>query len=162
MKYVTRNDIVEHAKEKGLYVDPNTLTDKQKKDTKFMSEVSTELTGEVLAKATSSLITNVLNAKYRIEKKNKLEGKDEAKEEDNKKAGKKEAKKEEKKEELKVPPVEEKQYNKNFDSVYIFEGYPSQKEEYVELAKLSESISYVVNIKPVVNLPKPAEEEEED
>lgn len=44
VRYVSRNDIVDHAKEKGMYVDPSTLTDKQKKDTKFMSEVSTELT----------------------------------------------------------------------------------------------------------------------
>jgi hypothetical protein len=57
---------VDHAKEKSMYVDPSTLTDKQKKDTKFMSEVTTELTPELLAKATQSYVTNVLNVKYRI------------------------------------------------------------------------------------------------
>lgn len=51
-----------------MYVDPNTLTDKQKKDTKFMSEVCTELTPEILAKAATSLINNVLNVKYRVVK----------------------------------------------------------------------------------------------
>lgn len=77
VKFVSRNDIVEHAKEKSMYVDPNTLTDKQKKDTKFMSEVSTELTAEVLAKAAVSLLTNVLNVKYRVVTTNIIAGKEE-------------------------------------------------------------------------------------
>lgn len=46
--------------------------------------------------------------------------------------------------------------------MYVFEGYPADKDEHVELAKLNEGISYLVNIKPVVSLPKPSEEEEED
>lgn len=37
MKFISRQDIIDHAKEKSMYVDPATLTDKQKKDTKFMS-----------------------------------------------------------------------------------------------------------------------------
>jgi hypothetical protein len=140
-------------------VDPATLTDKQKKDAKFMSEVNTELTAEVMAKAAQSLVNNVLNVKFRVERKNKLEGKDEPVEE--KKGAKKEPKKEEKKEEPK-PVVEEKQYVKNFDSVYVFEGYPAQLEEYIELAKLNENIAYVLNVKPNVVIPKLDEEDEDE
>ena len=44
--------------------------------------------------------------------------------------------------------------------MYVFEGYPNQQDEYVELAKLNEGISYLINIKPTVNIPKPSEEEE--
>jgi ABC-type transporter lipoprotein component MlaA len=80
-----------------MYADPSTLTDKQKKDTKFMFEVCTEMTPEIMAKAAQSLSNNVLN-KYRVvrylviqERKNKLEGKDEPAEE--KKGAKKEPKK---------------------------------------------------------------------
>jgi hypothetical protein len=50
--------------------------------------------------------------------------------------------------------VEEKQYVKNFDSVSIFEGYPAQQEEYIELAKLNENIAYVFNVKPNVVITK--------
>lgn len=39
-----RTEVVDHAKEKGMYVDPASLSDKQKKDPKFMESVSTELT----------------------------------------------------------------------------------------------------------------------
>lgn len=148
-----------------MYADPSTLTDKQKKDTKFMFEVCTEMTPEIMAKAAQSLSNNVLN-KYRVvrylviqERKNKLEGKDEPAEE--KKGAKKEPKKQEKKEQPK-PVVEEKQYVKNFDSVSIFEGYPAQQEEYIELAKLNENIAYVFNVKPNVVITKLEEQEEDE
>lgn len=57
-KTVHRDDIVNFAKEKGLYVDPNALTDKQKKDPKFMESIAgmTELNAKVLAKAFSQMI----------------------------------------------------------------------------------------------------------
>lgn len=35
-KNITRENIINFAKEKGMYVDPSALTDKQKKDTKAM------------------------------------------------------------------------------------------------------------------------------
>jgi len=57
--------VLDHAKEKGIYVDPNTLNDKQKKDAKFMETVNTELTAAVVAKAVQSLIAT-LNIKSRI------------------------------------------------------------------------------------------------
>jgi hypothetical protein len=56
---------LDHAKEKNIYVDPNTLNDKQKKDPKFMESICTELTPEVIAKATKSLIEH-LSVKLRI------------------------------------------------------------------------------------------------
>lgn len=46
-KFLTRvrkSEVLDHAKEKSIYIDPNTLTDKQKKDPKFMETVNTELT----------------------------------------------------------------------------------------------------------------------
>lgn len=44
MFHVTKSAVLDHAKEKGIYVDPESLTDKQKKDPKFMETVCTELT----------------------------------------------------------------------------------------------------------------------
>lgn len=41
---VRKAEVLEHAKEKGIYVDPATLTDKQKKDAKYMESICTELT----------------------------------------------------------------------------------------------------------------------
>ena len=38
---VTKAEVLEHAKEKNIYIDPNSLTDKQKKDPKFMETVNT-------------------------------------------------------------------------------------------------------------------------
>jgi len=55
---IKKSDVLDHAKEKNIYTDPNTLTDKQKKDPKFMETVKTELTAEVIAKATQSLISS--------------------------------------------------------------------------------------------------------
>lgn len=50
-KIVTRDDIVNFAKEKGYYVDPNNLTDKQKKDPKAMAELPMEMTSLIMAKS---------------------------------------------------------------------------------------------------------------
>lgn len=66
---VKRSEVIDHAKEKGLYVDPASLTDKQKKDPKFMESVSTELTPEVVAKALKSHLA-ALTLKARIDRKN--------------------------------------------------------------------------------------------
>ena len=61
---IKKNDVLDHAKEKSIYIDPNSLTDKQKKDPKFMESVNTELTAEVIAKATQSLIgTHILKTR---------------------------------------------------------------------------------------------------
>ena len=48
-KVITRNDIINYGKEKGLYIDPSQMTEKQKKDKNF-AEIPTELTPELLAK----------------------------------------------------------------------------------------------------------------
>ena len=55
---IHREEIIAYAKEKGLYVDPNALTDKQKKDAKYMESIvgMTELNAKVLAKAFSQMI----------------------------------------------------------------------------------------------------------
>lgn len=57
-KSIHREDIIAFAKEKGYYTDPNTLTDKQKKDAKFMESIvgTTELNAKVLAKSFSQMI----------------------------------------------------------------------------------------------------------
>lgn len=39
--HVKKAAILDHAKEKGIYIDPESLTDKQKKDPKFMETVCT-------------------------------------------------------------------------------------------------------------------------
>jgi hypothetical protein len=62
---IKKSEVLDHAKEKNIYIDPTTLTDKQKKDPKFMESVCTELTPEVMAKAVQSHIT-ALNTKIRI------------------------------------------------------------------------------------------------
>lgn len=36
ISHVKRSSVLDYAKEKGIYVDPDSLTDKQKKDPKFM------------------------------------------------------------------------------------------------------------------------------
>ncbi len=62
---IKRSEVLDHAKEKNIYIDPSTLTDKQKKDPKFMESVCTELTPAVVAKAVQSLISS-LNIKIRM------------------------------------------------------------------------------------------------
>jgi hypothetical protein len=62
---VSRQEVLDHAKEKNIYVDPNTLNDKQKKDPKFMETVCTELTSDVVARAVKSFIDQ-LNVKVRL------------------------------------------------------------------------------------------------
>jgi hypothetical protein len=39
--HVNRSSVLDHAKYKAIYVDPESLTDKQKKDPKFMETVCT-------------------------------------------------------------------------------------------------------------------------
>jgi hypothetical protein len=58
-KTIQKEDLINYAKEKGLYVDPNTLNDKQKKDPKFMAEVNLELTPAVLAKAYKAFVSEL-------------------------------------------------------------------------------------------------------
>ena len=60
MVRVKRAEVLEHAKEKNIYLDPATLTDKQKKDAKFMESVNTELSPQVVAKAVQSLIASLV------------------------------------------------------------------------------------------------------
>ena len=48
-KIISRNDIINYGKEKGMYIDPSQMTEKQKKDKNF-AEIPTELTPELLAK----------------------------------------------------------------------------------------------------------------
>jgi hypothetical protein len=113
-RVVTRAEIIEHAKEKGFYTDPATLTDKQKKDPKVMSELVLELTPEVLARAAVSLLAAV-EVKFRIELKarqDKLDNKD-----DDKKGTKKDAKKGAK-EEPEKEEVPERDFDKNFDLLF--------------------------------------------
>jgi hypothetical protein len=62
---VRKSEVLDHAKEKNIYIDPNTLTDKQKKDPKFMESINTELTPAVIAKAVQSLL-GALTVKARI------------------------------------------------------------------------------------------------
>lgn len=69
MTRVKKSEVLDHAKEKNIYVDPSTLTDKQKKDPKFMETVNTEFTSEVVAKAVKSLLAT-LSVKVRLDKKN--------------------------------------------------------------------------------------------
>ena len=70
--HVQKSAVLDHAKEKGIYVDPESLTDKQKKDPKFMETVCTVMSPAVLAKATESFIANH-NVKFRLEMKANLD-----------------------------------------------------------------------------------------
>jgi hypothetical protein len=54
-KLVSRKEIVDFAKEKQLFIDPATMTDKQKKDPAFL-DIPKELTPIVLAEAFSLFI----------------------------------------------------------------------------------------------------------
>lgn len=58
-KTIHRDDIIAYAKDKGFYVDPNTLSDKQKKDVKFMESIvnSMDMNSKVLAKSFSQMIS---------------------------------------------------------------------------------------------------------
>ena len=99
--HVQKSAVLDHAKEKGIYVDPESLTDKQKKDPKFMETVCTEMTPEVLAKATESFISNH-NVKFRLEMKANLD-----------------------------KPEEERVKNtKKFDCLYIFDDFPTETADF--------------------------------
>lgn len=145
-KTIHRDDIINFAKEKGYYTDLNALTEKQKKDAKFMESIAgtTELSSKILAKSFTQMIfendvqgRKVISLHFLIiiifqVKKDKLEGKelpsDKKGGKDEKKAPipekkvKKDEKLEEKKEEEKVQ--QEKEYNKAFDILYILLDYP--------------------------------------
>ena len=73
LKTVTKEDIVNYAKEKGLFVDINTLNEKVRKDPKAMSELTLEMTPMIMAKAFIQLQAD-LNLEGRKEKKEKMEG----------------------------------------------------------------------------------------
>ena len=84
-KNITREDIVSYAKEKGLYVDLAALSEKQKKDNKYMESITglTELNAKVLAKAFVAMI-HELDIQGRRAKKDKLDGKEVAVDKDKK------------------------------------------------------------------------------
>ena len=69
-KTIHRDEIVAYAKDKGLYVDPAALTEKQKKDLKYMELIanSMDLNAKVLAKAFSQMIseTDIQGQKVKI------------------------------------------------------------------------------------------------
>jgi hypothetical protein len=52
---ITRTDVINFAKEKQMYIDPATMTDKQKKD-KTLADIPQELTPAILAKAFMGLL----------------------------------------------------------------------------------------------------------
>lgn len=76
-KTISREDIVNFAKEKGLYTDLALLTEKQRKDAKFMDSIAgtTELTAKVLVKALGVMVFE-MDVAGRKAKKDKLEGKE--------------------------------------------------------------------------------------
>lgn len=67
-RLITRNDIINYGKEKMMYVDPNQLTDKQKKD-KNIAEIPTELTPELLAKIYSSFYKEIVLTSRKVQNK---------------------------------------------------------------------------------------------
>lgn len=156
-KNITRDDIVLYAKEKGLYVDLAALSDKQKKDNKFMESIIgiTELNAKVLAKAFAAMI-HELDIQGRRAKKDKLEGKEVAIDKKTNAAAQKDqksidfysnysfsymkniiylieeagkgGKKDGALEEKKEEAAHpEKEYNKAFDIVYILYDYPKSE-----------------------------------
>ncbi|CAD8207264.1 unnamed protein product [Paramecium octaurelia] len=137
-KNITREEIINFCKEKQLYVDPATLTDKQKKDSKFMAEVATELTSEVMNKGFQMFIQDqvlsIRKAKYQAAQALAAE-KAAPPKKDDKKDAKKGAK-----EAAAVAPIPEpekaipeKEYTKNFDIVFLVQGFPQVPQEQIEL-----------------------------
>ncbi len=55
LRIISRDDIVNYAVEKGLYINPEMMTDKQKKD-KGTADIPTELTSDILANAFEKLL----------------------------------------------------------------------------------------------------------
>ena len=154
-KNITRDDIVTYAKEKGLYVGLATLSEKQRKDNKYMESITgiTELNAKVFAKAFVAMI-NDHDIQGRRAKKDKLEGKEVALADKDKKANApaqkdqkslhfyiisiyfnlkledaaKGAKKDVAPEEKKEEAAHpEKEYNKAFDIIYILYDYPKNE-----------------------------------
>ncbi|EGR30654.1 hypothetical protein IMG5_126590 [Ichthyophthirius multifiliis] len=158
---ITREEIIEFAKEKGLYTDPNTLNEKQKKDTKFLESTNLELTPKVLAEAFNALKYD-LDIKGRKIKKLNIDALNEANEDkkvDQKKKGdKKETKKgkhqEEIKEEKKPLAELEKEYKKNIDVFYLLFDYPQTKEEIHALSYTNNIINLIFDTKEKVIWPQ--------
>jgi hypothetical protein len=71
-KNISRNDIINFAKDKGMYTDPATLTDKQKKDPKFMADIQMELTPAIMGKAFYQLIWDLNLHGRKVEDKNSI------------------------------------------------------------------------------------------
>ena len=148
LRFLSREDIIQTCKEKQLYVDPNSLTEKQKKDPKALSELPVELTPRILAKGVGELLAEyVLNErklkKEKIDAENApvVENKKEGKKKEEKKQGKKEQQeKKEEEEEKKEEPRDEmaskpqKEYPRTVDALILFTDYPSTLDEYKALA----------------------------
>ncbi|EGR34511.1 hypothetical protein IMG5_009200 [Ichthyophthirius multifiliis] len=131
-KSIFVEEILEFAKEKGLYVNPNSLNEKQKKDPKQIESLNTQITPQLLAQSFNQLIQD-LDIKGRLAKKKHLKGKKknliqkrvkEAKK-DNKKVAKNDIVEDEiKKEEVK----NEIEYQKVLDIIYFLSDFPKLEE----------------------------------
>ncbi|KRX02221.1 hypothetical protein PPERSA_04843 [Pseudocohnilembus persalinus] len=164
-KNISKNDVIQFATEKGIYVDPNTLTEKQKKDQKvssFMESVNMELTPEVLAKAFIQFQQDldIQGRKLKKQKIDELENPVEEKEDpkkakkDSKKDAKKDAKKggkqEVQEEEPEEPQEPEKEYKKAQDIIYFLLDLPENADELQGFSQQQAPIDIIVNIKQKV------------
>ncbi|EAR91082.3 hypothetical protein TTHERM_00430030 (macronuclear) [Tetrahymena thermophila SB210] len=159
-KNITREEIIEYAKEKGLYTDPNSLNEKQKKDPKLLETLNLELTPLVISKAFIAL-RQELDLKGRKAKKDKLEGKEEVddkkvdpkkKKEDpkNVKKGGKVVEQPKEEEEKKEEVEPEKEYKKALDIIYFLFDFPQTQEDAAALAKNDGQIDLLFDIREKV------------
>lgn len=160
-KIITRKDIIEYAKEKSLYLDPATMTDKQKKDP-ALADVPKELTEHVMANAFSLLLNeqDLVNRRAKKDFDDAVAGGADPKElikqlqgtKDVGKKGGKDAKKPDPKGKGKVEEVveeeevKEDEYDKATDMIYLLPDYPSTKAEFGVLGRQRTAFNLLLNV----------------
>ena len=158
-KIISRKDIVDFAKEKALYLDPATMTDKQKKDPAF-ADVPKELTDSVMANAFSLLIADhdlvAKKAKKEFDDavaagadpqeliKQQQNAKDTSKK--GSQAAKAPVKGKKVEEVVEEEEVKEDEYERETDMIYILPDYPSTKNEFSVFGRQKTALHLLMDV----------------
>lgn len=164
-KVVSRDEILNWAKEKGLYADQNAITEKMRKDKNF-AEMTTEVTPELLANSLHGLVNETVANGRKLKKEiadlvaagkdpsglvaKQQGGASEAKSSKAPpgKAGAKGAKGVAKDEDQPQAEFAEREFEKALDFIYFIENYPSTQEEAKELNKTGFAFTCTLVINP--------------
>ena len=143
---LSREEIIKNAQELKLYIDESQMTDKQKKDKNF-ENIPRKLTPAIMANSFKIIMTELIQTK-RFEKYEYEEAIKAGK--DPKKKAKKETKKKPKnkgKKDEEEEIIPEKQFEEDYEFLYLIQDYPRSRAECVELAKTAMGVDVIFDVK---------------